>query len=371
MVFIVAFRLSNNLRSKQTTTRLPELSQRVALTGLSVGTHSTLSLDAMSGDSGAEVVVRAAAATLEKYANIELLLVGDQFELSELVADIVGDNPRLRIVHASEVVGMSEPPAEALRRKKDSSMRIAINLVKDGTADACVSSGNTGALMATAKFVLKTLPGIDRPAFISELPAKGGTLHMLDLGANTQASAEQLFQYAMMGSIVAADIAGIERPRVALLNIGAEDIKGNDTVREAAALLNASTLNYVGFIEGNDLFSGKVDVVVTDGFTGNVALKTIEGAVGLATYFLKLAFTRNWFARLQAVLASRVLKNLAVTMDSRHYNGATLVGLNGIVIKSHGSADSVSFQHAIDTAIVEVRNQLPQQIGTLLQKETA
>jgi glycerol-3-phosphate acyltransferase PlsX len=323
----------------------------------------------MSGDLGAEVVVRAAAATLEKYANIELIIVGDQDELQDLVTRFVGENARLKIVHASEIVEMSEPPAEALRKKKDSSMRVAINLVKDGSAAACVSSGNTGALMATAKFVLKTLPGINRPAFITELPAKGGTLHMLDLGANTHASAEQLFQYAMMGSIVSSDIVRIDRPRIALLNIGVEDTKGHDTVREAADLLNASTLNYVGFIEGNDLFSGKADVVVTDGFTGNVALKTIEGAVGLVHYFLKRAFTRNWFAKLQAVLASRVLKGLAAEMDSRRYNGATLVGLNGIVIKSHGGADSVGFQHAIDTAIVEIRNQLPQQIGTLLQKE--
>jgi len=325
----------------------------------------------MSGDLGAEEVVRAAAATLEKYANVELQLVGDQSELQNLVTRIVGDNSRLRIVHASEVVGMSEPPAESLRKKKDSSMRVAINLVKEGKADACVSSGNTGALMATSKFVLKTLPGVSRPAFITELPAKVGSLHMLDLGANTEASPEQLFQYAMMGSIVTSDIVGIERPRVALLNIGVEDIKGNDTVREAAALLSASTLNYVGFIEGHDLFSGKADVVVTDGFTGNVALKTIEGAVGLVHYFLKRAFTRNWFAKLQAILASRVLKSLAMKMDSRHYNGATLVGLNGIVVKSHGSADSIAFQHAIDTAIVQVRNQLPQQIGKLLQEEAA
>ncbi len=325
----------------------------------------------MSGDLGAEVVVRAAAATLDKYAHVELIIVGDQVELQALVAQIIGDNSRLTIVHATEVVEMSEPPVEALRKKKDSSMRVAINLVKEGSADACVSSGNTGALMATSKFVLKTLPGIDRPAFITELPAIGGSLHMLDLGANTQATAEQLFQYAMMGSIVTSDIAGIERPRVALLNIGVEDIKGNDTVREAAALLNASTLNYVGFIEGDNLFSGMADVVVTDGFTGNVALKSIEGAVGLVQHFLKRAFTRSWFARLQALLASRVLKGLAVDMDSRQYNGATLVGLNGIVIKSHGSADSVAFQHAIDTAIVEIRNQLPQQIGRLLQKEAA
>jgi len=302
---------------------------------------------------------------------VELQLVGDQSELQDLVTRIVGDNPRLHIVHASEVVEMSEPPADALRKKKDSSMRVAINLVKEGKAHACVSSGNTGALMATSKFVLKTLPGVIRPAFISELPAKIGSFHMLDLGANTEASPEQLFQYAVMGSIVSADIVGIDRPRVALLNIGAEDIKGHDTVREAAALLSESNLNYVGFIEGNDLFAGKADVVVTDGFTGNVALKTIEGAVGLAIFFLKRAFTRNWFAKLQAILASHVLKSLAVEMDSRKYNGATLVGLNGIVIKSHGSADSLAFQHAIDTAIVEVRNQLPKQIGTLLQEEAA
>jgi glycerol-3-phosphate acyltransferase PlsX len=325
----------------------------------------------MSGDLGAEVVVRAAAATLEKYANIALIIVGDETELQPLAARIVGNNPRLKIQHASEVVAMSEPPAEALRKKKDSSMRVAINLVKEGAADACVSSGNTGALMATAKFVLKMLPGIDRPAIIAELPAKNGTIHMLDLGANTQATAEQLFQYAVMGSIVTSDIAGLERPRVALLNIGAEDIKGHDTVREAAALLNSSTLNYIGFIEGDDLFSGKADVVVTDGFTGNVTLKTIEGAVGLVHHFLKRAFTRSWRAKLQALLAGFVLKSLAVEMDSRNYNGATFVGLNGIVIKSHGGADAIAFQHAIDTAIVEVRNQLPKQIGTLLQKEIA
>lgn len=328
----------------------------------------------MSGDLGAEVVVRAAAATLRKYQHVELILVGDQGELDDLVGRIVSDHSdagRIRIVHASEIVEMSEAPADALRKKKDSSMRVAINQVKDGNADACVSSGNTGALMATARFVLKMLPGIDRPAIIGELPAKGGSIHMLDLGANTEASAEQLFQYAMMGSIVTSDIAGIGSPRIALLNIGAEDIKGHNTVRDAAALLSESTLNYVGFIEGNDLFSGMADVVVTDGFTGNVALKTIEGAVGLVTHFLKRAFTRNWFSKLQAMLARPVLRGLAAEMDARAYNGATLVGLNGIVVKSHGSADSIAFQHAIDNAIVEVRNQLPQQIGNLLQKETA
>lgn len=334
-------------------------------------THSIISLDAMSGDLGAEVVVRAANQALREYPQLELLLVGDQDELQDHVTRIVGDEPRLAIVHASEVVEMSESPVDAMRKKKDSSMRVAINLVKEGKAQACVSAGNTGALMGTAKFVLKMLPGIDRPAIITELPAKGGSLHMLDLGANTLCTADHLFQFAVMGSIVTEDITGVKNPRVALLNIGAEDTKGNDTVREAAAMLTASTLNYVGFIEGSELFSGKADVVVTDGFTGNVALKTMEGTVGLAAHYLQRAFTRNLFSRLQAMVARPVLRHLAGRMDSRKYNGATLVGLNGIVIKSHGSADAYAFLHAISTAVVEVQKQVPQQIGNLLQQEAA
>jgi glycerol-3-phosphate acyltransferase PlsX len=325
----------------------------------------------MSGDLGAEVVVRAAGATLEKHTGLELILVGDEVELRDLVTRIVGDETRLSIVHASEVVEMSDSPVDALRKKKDSSMRVALNLVRSGDAAACVSAGNTGALMATAKYVLKMLPGIDRPAIITELPAIGRTLHMLDLGANTLCSAEHLFQFAVMGSIVTADITGIESPKVALLNIGAEDTKGNGTVKDAAALLNASSLNYVGFIEGSELFSGKVDVVVTDGFTGNIALKTMEGTAGLVSHYVRREFTRSWLTHLQALLSRRVLKNLAAALDSRNYNGATLVGLNGIVIKSHGSADSYAFEHAIDTAVVEVQNQVPQQIGSLLQREAA
>ena len=325
----------------------------------------------MSGDLGAEVVVRAAHLALEQHANLELLLVGNEDELNGHVTRIVGNEPRLKVVHASEVVEMSDSPIDAMRKKKDSSMRVAIDLVHEGRAEACVSAGNTGALMATAKFVLKMLPGIDRPAIITELPAKGGTLHMLDLGANTLCTAEHLFQFAVMGSIVTEDITGITHPRVALLNIGAEDTKGHDTIRDAAAMLNASTLNYVGFIEGSELFSGKTDVVVTDGFTGNVALKTMEGTVDLAAHYLRRAFTRNRFAKLQAFLAGSVLRHLRGRMDPRKYNGATLVGLNGIVVKSHGSADSYAFLHAIETAVVEVRKQVPQQIGTLLQKEAA
>ena len=325
----------------------------------------------MSGDQGAEVVVRACQAALEQNASIELLLVGDEQQLSGHVARLIGENPRLQIVHASEVVEMSDSPIDAMRKKKDSSMRVAVNLVHEGRAQACVSAGNTGALMATAKFVLKMLPGIDRPAIITELPAKGGTLHMLDLGANTLCTADHLFQFAVMGSIVTKDITGIRNPRVALLNIGAEDTKGHDTVKDAAAMLKASSMNYVGFIEGSELFSGKADVVVTDGFTGNVALKTMEGTVGLAKHYLRRAFTRNWFAKFQALLASPVLRHLRTRMDPRRYNGATLVGLNGIVVKSHGSADAYAFLHAIETAVVEVEKQVPQQIGNLLQKEAA
>jgi len=338
---------------------------------LIVATHSIISIDAMSGDLGAEVVVRAANRALRDHSQLELLLVGEQEELRGHVTRIIGDEPRLTIVHASEVVEMSDSPVDAMRKKKDSSMRVAINLVKEGRAQACVSAGNTGALMGTAKFVLKMLPGIDRPAIITELPAKGGTLHMLDLGANTLCTADHLFQFAVMGSIVTEDITGVKNPRVALLNIGAEDSKGHDTVKDAAAMLNASSLNYVGFIEGSELFSGKTDVVVTDGFTGNVALKTMEGTVGLAAHYLKRAFTRNLFSRFQALLSRPVLNHLKGRMDPRKYNGATLVGLNGIVIKSHGSADAYSFLHAITTAVVEVQKQVPQQIGNLLQKETA
>ena len=325
----------------------------------------------MSGDLGAEVVVRAARAALENHPNLRLVLVGDVEELAGHITRIVGEEKRLTVRQSTEVVGMSESPADALRKKKDSSMRVAINMVKEGSAQACVSAGNTGALMVTAKYVLKMLPGIDRPAIIAELPSIGGTVHMLDLGANTVGSPVQLFQFAVMGSIVTGDIRGLDRPRIALLNIGVEDTKGHDTVRDAAALLNESGLNYVGFIEGNEIFSGKADVVVSDGFTGNVAIKTMEGTIGLSVHYLRRAFTRNLFSKIQALLAGPVLKSLAVEMDARNYNGASLVGLNGIVIKSHGSADSYAFQHAIDTGLVEVKKQVPLQIGNLLQQEAA
>lgn len=325
----------------------------------------------MSGDRGAEAVVRAAGMSLAAHPRLDLILTGDRAVLEPLVAEHLGDAAPVTIRHCTEVVAMSEPPADALRRKKDSSMRVAVNLVRDGEAAACVSAGNTGALMAMSKFVLKTLPGIDRPAIIAELPAIGGSVHMLDLGANTVSTPEHLFQFALMGSIVTGDIRKLAEPRVALLNIGVEDTKGHDSVREAARMLGSSGLNYVGFIEGNEIFSGKADVVVTDGFTGNVALKTMEGTVGLVRHYLRRAFTRSWFAKVQAVAASPVLSRLRRETDSRNYNGASLVGLNGIVIKSHGSADAQAFQHAIETALVEVKNQVPVQIGNLLEREAA
>lgn len=332
----------------------------------------TIALDAMSGDLGPGVVVAAARQALRRHPALAIALVGDEAVLEPLVA-AAGDDAAGRLVvrHAPEIVTMNDAPVDALRRKKQSSMRVAVDLVKQGEAQACVSAGNTGALMAIAKFVLKTVQGIDRPAILAEMPARGGSVHMLDLGANADCTAEQLFQFAMMGSVVTGDVRGLENPRVALLNIGEEEIKGDQTVKAAAALLGASGLNYVGYVEGNDIISGKTDVVVTDGFTGNVALKTMEGTAGFISEMLKAAFTETWLSKLQALAARGVLGRLRARLDPRHYNGASLVGLTGIVVKSHGSADELAFLHAIETAVVEVEHDVPSQIGRLLQREAA
>ncbi len=332
----------------------------------------TIALDAMSGDLGPGVVVAAARQALRRHSALGIVLVGDETVLEPLVA-AVGDDAAGRLVvrHAAEIVTMNDAPVDALRRKKQSSMRVAVDLVKQGEAQACVSAGNTGALMAIAKFVLKTVQGIDRPAILAEMPARGGSVHMLDLGANADCTAEQLFQFAMMGSVVTGDVRGLENPRVALLNIGEEEIKGDQTVKAAAAMLAASGLNYVGYVEGNGIISGKTDVVVTDGFTGNVALKTMEGTAGFISEMLKAAFTETWLSKLQALAARGVLGRLRARLDPRHYNGASLVGLTGIVVKSHGSADELAFLHAIETAVVEVEHDVPSQIGRLLQREAA
>jgi len=331
----------------------------------------TIALDAMGGDQGAQICVPAGLAVLRQHEGLRLILVGKQEEIEPALANLGAEKTRVRIQDAREVVSMNEPPVDALRKKKDSSMRIAINLVKSGEAEACVSAGNTGALMATARYVLKTLPGIDRPAIMAMVPTKHGHTYMLDLGANTDCSAEHLFQFGVMGSVVAKVIENIDQPRVALLNIGEEDIKGNDMIREAAALLADSNLNYVGFVEGDSIPDGKADVIVCDGFTGNVALKTMEGTAYLIRHYLVAGFNSGIYGRLAGLVAWPVLRSLAKKLDPRRYNGASLLGLNGIVIKSHGGADEMAFQQAIHTAILEAEKRVPEQIRTLLEAQAS
>jgi glycerol-3-phosphate acyltransferase PlsX len=329
-----------------------------------------IAIDAMGGDHGPSATVPAALEVLREQADVHIILVGQQEALEPLLKQRGGAQVnRLRIHHASQLVEMGEKPKDALRKKKDSSMRVALNLLKLGEAHACVSAGNTGALMATARFVLKTIPGIDRPAILSRIPAHHGHTHMLDLGANADCLPQHLLQFAVMGTVVASDLYGDTRPRVGLLNIGSEDIKGNDLVQEAAKLLQASTLNYIGFVEGNDIFGGDVDVVVTDGFTGNVALKTMEGAARMIGNTLKSEYTLNPLRRLSALLSLPVLKAIKRRFDPGQHNGASMVGLNGVVIKSHGSADAASFANAIRVAIVEARKGVPSQVSQLLQEQ--
>ena len=327
----------------------------------------TLSVDAMSGDHGHIVAVKAARLALQAHPELNLVLVGDEAQLrASLAANRLADEKRITLQHAAEVVAMDELPSKALRNKKDSSMRVAINLVKEGRAQACVSAGNTGALMATARFVLKMLPGIDRPAIITAIPSVDGHTYMLDLGANAECSAEQLCQFAVMGSALVTAVNGIERPRVGLLNIGEEEIKGNDVIRQAAAQIAAAGLNYVGFIEGDHVFLDPVDVVVCDGFVGNVALKTGEGVAKLIGKFLKEEFSASFLHKLAALAAYPALKNLGKRIDPRNYNGASFLGINGIVIKSHGSADALGFANAIRVGLEEVKKNVPARISALM-----
>lgn len=318
----------------------------------------------MSGDHGHTVAVESALSFLRDYQDVKLILVGDEAALRSALGRSI--SPRIEIQPASEVVAMDELPSRALRTKKDSSMRVAINLVKDGRAQACVSAGNTGALMGIAKFVLKTLPGIDRPAMLSPMPTLKGHTHMLDLGANAVCTAEQLFQFAVMGSVLVSAVNGLSKPSVGLLNIGSEEIKGVESIRQAASLIQQADLNYAGFIEGDEIFTGAVDVVVCDGFAGNVALKTSEGVAKLVRQFMKEEFTRNAFTRLSAIAARPVLQAFADRIDPRRYNGASFLGLRGVVIKSHGSADVLAFANAIRVARLEVHKAVPMRISTLL-----
>ena len=328
-----------------------------------------IALDAMGGDHGPPVTVGAAKLALEEYPDLQLVLVGDKTKLeAELASHRLEGNPRIRIQHASEVVGMDEQPAIALKKKKDSSMRVAINLVAAGDVQACVSAGNTGALMATSKFVLKTVRGISRPAICTILPGIKSPTHMLDLGANLECEPQNLAEFALMGSVLAQSVEGISNPTIGLLNIGSEAVKGSELIKQASQLISDSGLNYHGFVEGDDIYKGTVDVIVTDGFVGNVSLKTAEGVAALVNQVLKSEFKRNWLTKLAALVALPVLTSVRKKLDPRRYNGASLLGLNGIVIKSHGSADVSSFLNAIRIASIEIDKDVPKRISSVIEQ---
>jgi glycerol-3-phosphate acyltransferase PlsX len=324
----------------------------------------TVAIDCMGGDHGPHVTVPASLEFQKSVPEVDLVLVGLQDAIAaELRARGTAPGPRLRIHHASQVVTMEEPAATALRGKKDSSMRVAVNLVKAGEAHACVSAGNTGALMAVSRFVLKTLPGIDRPAICSVLPTMRGRTYVLDLGANVDCGPENLLQFGIMGACLVAALEHNESASVGLLNIGVEDIKGNDLVKRAAELLRASGLNFFGNVEGDDIYKGTTDVVVCDGFVGNIALKSSEGVAQMIAAFLREEFGRTLYSKLAALVALPVIGAFRKRMDHRRYNGASLLGLKGIVIKSHGSADAFAFEQALSRAVEEVRNGVPRRIS--------
>lgn len=333
----------------------------------------TISLDVMGGDHGASVVLPAALRALSLRSDLNLLLVGDEQVIRKgLESSGEGALPdRIEIQHASQCVEMDDKPSQALRMKKDSSMRVALNMIKEGRAQACVSAGNTGALMATARYVLKTLPGIDRPAICTSIPNMEGHTWMLDLGANIDSSAEHLFQFGVMGSVLSSALDKKTTPRVGLLNIGEEEIKGNETVKEAGGLFAASGLNYAGFVEGNDVYTGVVDVMVCDGFVGNVALKTSEGVAKMISFFIKREFSKNLLTKMAALIAMPVLNAFRRRIDPRRYNGASLLGLRGIVIKSHGGADVLAFTNAIKVAADQVEQQVPVKIRVELENMLA
>lgn len=340
----------------------------------------TVAVDAMGGDVGLKVTVPASIQFLQDHPDARLILVGDQTALeAELALHGSVARDRLRLHHASQVVGMDESPQLAMKNKKDSSMRVAINLVKEGEAQAAVSAGNTGALMATARFVLKTIPGIDRPAIAKLLPTSKGTSCMLDLGANVDCTPAQLLQFGIMGSELVSSLSGKANPTVGLLNIGSEDIKGNETVKQAAELLKDAALNFYGNVEGNDIYRGTVDVVVCDGFTGNVALKTSEGLAHMIASFLREEFTRSWWTRLCALAAMPVLNHFKKRVDARRYNGASLLGLRGIVVKSHGGTDALGFRYALEQAceeagsnvIAHIAERVAEQLQHIKQSEAA
>jgi glycerol-3-phosphate acyltransferase PlsX len=324
----------------------------------------------MGGDHGLSVTIPAALAFVDHEADAEVILVGREEDVAAALRKTgrtVGG--RISVKHASEVVAMDDPVSTALRRKRDSSMRVAIELVRDGQADACVSAGNTGALMALSRFVLNMVDGIERPAIAAPMPtATGGQTMMLDLGANVDCEPAHLLQFAVMGAALVSALDGKERPSVGLLNVGEEAMKGNDVVKQAAELLRASGLNFHGNVEGDDIYRGTVDVIVCDGFVGNVALKTSEGLAQMLAGFIREEFTRGPLAKAMALVAYPVLARFKKRVDHRRYNGASLVGLRGIVIKSHGSTDAYGFEQAVKRGYDAARNGLLRRITDAIPK---
>lgn len=333
-------------------------------------TSLTLALDAMGGDHGTHVTVPAALQALSLYPFLKFILVGDRSQITPLITHLEASvQSRVEIVHTTEVVTMSDRPVHALRCRKQSSMRLALELVRDGKAHACVSAGNTGALMTMAKVLLKTLPGIDRPALVSALPAiNQKPVYLLDLGANVSCDSEILFQFAVMGSVLSEVVSQKDRPKVALLNVGIEEIKGNDQVQQAAQLLSHTPqVNYSGFIEGDEIFNGNVDVIVCDGFVGNITLKTSEGIARLLVNQIKRGLRKGFFVRLIARMIAPRIKAVLNQMNPDHYNGASLLGLRGIVVKSHGNADQTAYLQAISLAVTEAQRRLPEMIKDRLE----
>ena len=302
----------------------------------------------MSGEKDPEASINAALNLLGSREDVRIFLVGDKDIINKHTSSKIGN--RLQILHAKEIVQMNDPPVTVLRQKKKSSMRLAVDLVKNGVAQACVSSGNTGALMAISKYVLKTIPTIDRPALMTSIPAIKGSTYVLDLGANSSCTPQQLYQFALMGNVMAKEIKGIDQPRIGLLNMGVEASKGNKVIKDAAKLINSSPMNFIGYVEGNNLVEDIADVVVCDGFTGNIALKTMEGSVRLVLRFVEDAFNSS--------ASESFLNKVKHKIDPRRFNGALLLGLNGVVVKSHGDSDSFGIEHALITAIEEVQKDI-------------
>jgi len=331
-----------------------------------------VSIDASGGDFGLSVTINAGINALKSYDDLNVIFVGDQTGIEKELQKNSSYSKffdRIDITHATEVINMSDSPSVALRHKKDSSMRVAINLVKNGAADACVSAGNTGALMAIARFVLKTIKGVDRPAIMSAVPTLSGPTHVLDLGANIDSKPSTLLQFGIMGSIAVQNTENIESPSVGLLNVGSEELKGNEKSQETSELFKKSSLNYIGFVEGDDIYKGNIDVIVCDGFEGNIALKASEGVAKMFSYFIKKSFNKNLFTKLIALIAQPVMRDFKSKVNPGKYNGASLLGLKGVVVKSHGNADVDSFLQAIKEAYLEAHAKITDKISTQLTRE--